>query len=559
MGKYMKWICSSVVLSFISNLYFYSVLDLSPIRQEILLTDFQKITDESHLAQDKRFNHKTENLINRKDKFLDSTCALIFFGCGRKFKEKTFPSIEKYILGANPYCKVFVHTFNVSDENGISIDPKELSLLTSDTSSIIFESEEDFQRQRNVTHFHQYFPTEARGWKFPTSMDNMIHQWHSISKAWEMMEDFETNRQLKFNRVGLFRPDVLYTHPVPIGDKDELAVIPSMMYKPTVWNGLNDRMFYGSREYGQVWATQRFDNVEKFIQWQHESFHYRSLRGLHSEDFMRYLVTVHGRFPLKIKNVCFKRVRPNGDILHRDCMFFRSHHDGALYKGNELKFKTDETDLMSRTAPGVIVLGMHRSGTSMLVGLLSTVFSWNVPGRHVTATKYKGQNSKGFYENVDVMRQNDVWMRHQHMTWDKVNLFDQWLDGEQVVVGEFSKSMATKVGSEGEKAIEVYNNAVNTPWVMKEPRMCLTLDAWTPLLHSDLKKPPILFTYRNPLEVAMSLQARKRNSVPLLEGLRLWIWYNREAIRLSSGMCRVITRLVKFKPIQFYSCSPTSH
>ena len=43
-----------------------------------------------------------------------------------------------------------------------------------------------------------------------------------------MMEDFETNRQIKFDRVGFFRPDVFYTHPVPIGDNDELAVIPSM-------------------------------------------------------------------------------------------------------------------------------------------------------------------------------------------------------------------------------------------------------------------------------------------------------------------------------------------
>ena len=213
---------------------------------------------------------------------------------------------------------------------------------------------------------------------------------------------------------------------------------------------------------------------------------------------------------------------------------------------------------MSRTAPGVIVLGMHRSGTSMLGGLLSNVFSWNVPGMQVTATKHS-QNSKGFYENVDVARQNDEWMGLQDMSWNKVNLFTQSVEGRQVVVGEFVKSMATKVGSNGEKAMEVYNNAVNTPWAMKDPRLCLTLDAWTPLLHSDLKKPAILFTYRNPLEVAMSLLARKVSSVPLLEGLRLWIWYNREAIILSSGMCRVITRLVKFTFIQFYSCSPTSH
>mmetsp|Transcript_11261 Transcript_11261/g.17268 ORF Transcript_11261/g.17268 Transcript_11261/m.17268 type:complete len:118 (+) Transcript_11261:167-520(+) len=37
------------------------------------------------------------------------------------------------------------------------------------------------------------------------------------------------------------------------------------------------------------------------------------------------------------------------------------------------------------------------------------------------------------------------------------------------------------------------------------------------------------------ISIAMPLQARKRNSIPLLDGLRLYIWHNREAIRLLKG------------------------
>ena len=510
------------------------------------MVELHKVSDESSFAKNENFNHTTyTGLYNKEDK-RDSTCALIFFGIGRSFEETTLPTIKKYVIEANRSCKVFVHTYK-----GDSLrDAKKLSSLTyHDSKAIIIEREKDFKNQRNTTYFHQFFPTSSKAWKFPRSMDNMIRQWHSINKAWDLMVDFENQRQLNFDRVGFFRPDVLYTHPISIEDEDELAVIPSMTYKATKWIGFNDRMFYGSREFAEIWASHRFDNVEKYIQWQEsESLRHNdimhNLRGLHSENFIRYLLTIHGRCPLKFKNICFKRVRSNGKIFNKDCNHLRSHDDGNAFRnGNKSNFKSDEADLMSRWAPGVILLGMHRSGTSMLAGLLSSVFSMHVPRQQVTASNYKSQNSKGFFENFDVVRQNDEWLKDQDISWDKLHLFTvTYNGGKQKVLGRFKSIKATQAGIHGQKALEVYNNATNTPWVLNDPRMCLTLDVWTQLLKSDFYEPPILFTYRNPLEVAMSLQARKRNSVSLLDGLRLWIWYNREAIRLSRGMCRIVTR-----------------
>lgn len=518
------------------------------------LTSIEKVSNESHFANNKQFEQRHNSGVKEDPNGDDSLCALIFFGLGRNFQENAFPSIKKYILGENKSCKVFVHTYDIPNDSGASIDPKELSLLTEDASSILYETEEDFQRQINVTHFHQFFPTSAGGWKFPSSMDNLVHQWHSISKAWGLMERFEANLQLKFDRVGFFRPDVIYTHPIPIGGENESAVIPAMMYIPNRragWSGLNDRMFYGDRKHAEVWATHRFDSVYKYIQWQESTkFHKRyNLKGIHSEDYMRYLLTVHGQMPLQMKNICFKRVRSNGDVFHDDCELLRSHDiNNSDRDGMSVEFKSDETDLKLRSAPGVIVLGMHRSGTSMLAGLLSNVYSWNVPGRPVIAPLHQSQNSKGFFENYNVARQNDYWFEAQNnnMTWDKIHYFTEKNEkGNQIVVGGFDSSLATEVGEYGQEALDVYNDAqALAPWILKDPRMCLTLDAWLPLLASDLETPPVLFTYRNPLEVALSLQARKRSPVPLLEGLRLWIWYNREAIRLSTGkgICRVVTR-----------------
>lgn len=145
------------------------------------------------------------------------------------------------------------------------------------------------------------------------------------------------------------------------------------------------------------------------------------------------------------------------------------------------------------------------------------------------AKLHQSQNAKGFFENLDVVIQNDVWLKEQGKTWDSIK-------------DRFDERLVSPIGENGEIALKEFNDPSHMPWVMKDPRMCITLGAWTPLLESDLETPPVLFIYRNPLEVALSLRARKRNPVSLHEGLQLWIRYNREAIRLSSKMCRVITR-----------------
>lgn len=226
------------------------------------------------------------------------------------------------------------------------------------------------------------------------------------------MESHE-DKTVKFDRVGLFRLDVLFTHPIVIGDEAELAVLPAMMYKPDKWNGMNDRLFYGRRDFAEVWATHRFTASTNYIKWQQETFPQSTRRGLHSEDFVRYLTTVYGRMPLKIKDFCFKRLRSNGNVLDSDCKMLS--YEGAKQPVKHA-FESSEPDgLRLENSPGLIILGMHRAGTSMLAGLLSEVFDFEVPGKHVTGKEHPEQNAKGFLENYDVVRQNDEWLRQQGM------------------------------------------------------------------------------------------------------------------------------------------------
>lgn len=66
--------------------------------------------------------------------------------------------------------------------------------------------------------------------------------------------------------------------------------------------------------------------------------------------------------------------------------------------------------------------------------------------------------------------------------------------------------------------------------------MCITLRTWLPLLDT---KPAVIFTYRHPLEVALSLHKRQRFT--LTRGLRLWIYYNKAAVLNSVDLCRVFS------------------
>ena len=64
--------------------------------------------------------------------------------------------------------------------------------------------------------------------------------------------------------------------------------------------------------------------------------------------------------------------------------------------------------------PGVLVLGMHRSGTSMLSGLLVEGFRYDM-GDDILKPSF--DNEKGFYENNNVVTQNDELLLMQRASW----------------------------------------------------------------------------------------------------------------------------------------------
>jgi len=103
--------------------------------------------------------------------------------------------------------------------------------------------------------------------------------------------------------------------------------------------------------------------------------------------------------------------------------------------------------------------------------------------------------------------------------------------------------------NEGERALKFLNNKQSPqsqsksqkssstfPWMLKDPRLCITIKTWIPLLDSI---PAILFSYRNPIDVAMSLH--KRDKFRVLRGMKMWYVYNRNAILSTNELCRIVS------------------
>ncbi|MGH8497706.1 MAG: sulfotransferase [Methylococcales bacterium] len=167
----------------------------------------------------------------------------------------------------------------------------------------------------------------------------------------------------------------------------------------------------------------------------------------------------------------------------------------------------------------LIVLGMHRTGTSVLTGLLKRMGAYFGPLElSVPASE---ENRKGFWERCDVVDLDQRTLEACDADWFRVSK----LDLNNLADPNAFRTQAGRILAEMDQ---------NQPWVMKDPRLCLLFPLWKEFLQS----PICLHTHRNPIETARSLQVR--NGFPLQAGIALWEKYNLDALSASSGLPRLL-------------------
>ncbi len=192
--------------------------------------------------------------------------------------------------------------------------------------------------------------------------------------------------------------------------------------------------------------------------------------------------------------------------------------------------------------PGLLILGMHRSGTSIVGGLVNKM-GLKTGGPLIQAAE---DNEKGFFERIDVVLQNDELMRKQGISYSNhMYNYDDLVAIKDILNSK--DDLGNKFFNEGKRGLKFLNDPNNYPWMLKDPRMCVTFRTWFPFLNFI---PAVLFTYRHPMDVAQSFFKRYEH-LPIGKSLRMWYVYNRRAIQQSHDLCRVTTshRAVMTQPL----------
>jgi hypothetical protein len=174
--------------------------------------------------------------------------------------------------------------------------------------------------------------------------------------------------------------------------------------------------------------------------------------------------------------------------------------------------------------PGVLVLGMHRSGTSALTRLLS------LHGLALPEDRLAGRpdNPLGFFESAAMVQLNDRLLAAAGSAWDDPRpLPDPPLP---------PAAMEPLI----EEAVALLREQWpgQAPFILKDPRCCRLLALWLPALARLGARPVAVLAVRNPVEVARSLAAR--DAMPRRDALRLWLSHVVAAERDTRGLARAV-------------------
>jgi GT2 family glycosyltransferase/glycosyltransferase involved in cell wall biosynthesis len=169
----------------------------------------------------------------------------------------------------------------------------------------------------------------------------------------------------------------------------------------------------------------------------------------------------------------------------------------------------------------IFVLGMHRSGTSVVTRLINLMGAYFGP--QSASTGANPENPKGFWERRDVRNENDALLWSARADWWKVADFSL----ERVpddAVNRFDNNVRRIL-----RDLEAHR-----PWVVKEPRFCLLFPMW----RRHVEAPVCVLVHRSPVQVAHSLQ--HRNGFPLSFGVALWERYVLDALSGTVDLPRII-------------------
>jgi len=171
----------------------------------------------------------------------------------------------------------------------------------------------------------------------------------------------------------------------------------------------------------------------------------------------------------------------------------------------------------------VIVLGMHRSGTSAVAGYLHSL-GLELPSETLSA--HPKDNPEGYFEPQRMVQLNNRLLAALGLNWQSTRPIsaDELAAPDLAPIKEEIKQYLTETCQPGRKL------------VFKDPRLCRLLPVWLPLIKQHCQAPLIIHTVRNANAVADSLARRAEQQelagaaiTSRYKATLLWLRYNLDA------------------------------
>lgn len=174
----------------------------------------------------------------------------------------------------------------------------------------------------------------------------------------------------------------------------------------------------------------------------------------------------------------------------------------------------------------LVVLGMHRSGTSMLTGAMSRI-GYGLPKMMLPPA---GDNPKGFFESKAVVDLNNQILR-------EIGFLPNipWADPRPWTEDLLGRSDSAHIIARIENTL-IQEFSGHSAFVLKDPRLCRLFPLWRQALENCGAEVQPYLAFRNPLSVAASLTAR--NGLRPADAVLLWLVYNVEAERSTRNLYR---------------------
>ena len=182
----------------------------------------------------------------------------------------------------------------------------------------------------------------------------------------------------------------------------------------------------------------------------------------------------------------------------------------------------NETDRAGATP--ILVLGMHRGGTSALAGVLQRL-GFDLGSTLMEAAQ--GVNDKGFFEHLDAFR------IHERLL---AALGRSRFDPREMPAG-WQEHPAFRIAVDEVRALIERDFSHSTYWAVKDPRLCRLAPVWLAASSALGIEPRVILIVRHPLEVARSMQAQHW-VVSAARSHLCWLQHMLEAERATRGLKR---------------------